>query len=36
MKTLYDYAWFVGFGVALVVYYALMKIAKPVAAEATA
>ncbi|MCU1231805.1 MAG: Cytosine/purine/uracil/thiamine/allantoin permease family protein [Acidobacteria bacterium] len=29
MKGLYDYAWFVGFGVALVVYYALMKIAKP-------
>jgi NCS1 family nucleobase:cation symporter-1 len=29
MKSLYDYAWFVGFGVALAVYYALMKLAGP-------
>jgi len=29
MHILYDYAWFVGFGVALVLYYALMKISKP-------
>jgi NCS1 family nucleobase:cation symporter-1 len=35
LKPLYDYAWFVGFGVALVVYYALMKIMKPAPAEAT-
>ena len=29
MKPLYDYAWFVGFGVAFAVYYALMKVAGP-------
>jgi NCS1 family nucleobase:cation symporter-1 len=29
MKPLYDYAWFVGFGVAFAVHYALMKISKP-------
>jgi NCS1 family nucleobase:cation symporter-1 len=29
MHVLYDYAWFVGFGVAFVVYIALMKLAKP-------
>jgi NCS1 family nucleobase:cation symporter-1 len=29
MHTLYDYAWFVGFGVAFGVYYALMKVAAP-------
>jgi NCS1 family nucleobase:cation symporter-1 len=28
-KTLYDYAWFVGFIVAFVLHYALMKISKP-------
>jgi NCS1 family nucleobase:cation symporter-1 len=28
-KPLYDYAWFVGFFVALVLHYALMKISKP-------
>jgi len=28
-KVLYDYAWFVGFGVALVLYYLLMKVSKP-------
>jgi len=29
MRGLYDYAWFVGFGVALALHYALMKISKP-------
>jgi NCS1 family nucleobase:cation symporter-1 len=29
MHWMYDYAWFVGFGVALAVHYALMKISKP-------
>jgi NCS1 family nucleobase:cation symporter-1 len=29
MKGLYDYAWFVGFGVAFALHYALMKISKP-------
>jgi NCS1 family nucleobase:cation symporter-1 len=29
LHVLYDYAWFVGFGVSLVVYYALMKMAAP-------
>jgi NCS1 family nucleobase:cation symporter-1 len=29
MHGLYDYAWFVGFGVAFAVHYALMKISKP-------
>ncbi|HJQ39438.1 MAG TPA: NCS1 family nucleobase:cation symporter-1 [Thermoanaerobaculia bacterium] len=28
-KALYDYAWFVGFGVAFAVHFALMKISKP-------
>ena len=28
-KTLYDYAWFVGFGIAFALYYVLMKISKP-------
>jgi NCS1 family nucleobase:cation symporter-1 len=29
VKPLYDYAWFVGFGAAFIVHYALMKIAAP-------
>jgi len=29
LRGLYDYAWFVGFGLALALYYALMKISKP-------
>ncbi|MGZ4779940.1 MAG: cytosine permease, partial [Thermoanaerobaculia bacterium] len=29
MKPLYDYAWFVGFGVAFIVHYLLMKIVAP-------
>jgi len=29
MKPLYDYGWFIGFGVAFFVYIALMKISKP-------
>jgi NCS1 family nucleobase:cation symporter-1 len=29
LKTLYDYGWFVGFGVAFIVYFVLMKVAKP-------
>ena len=29
LHILYDYAWFVGFGVAFVVYYALMRLSKP-------
>jgi NCS1 family nucleobase:cation symporter-1 len=37
LHTLYDYAWFVGFGVAFIVYYALMKVVAPrVAGEAVA
>jgi NCS1 family nucleobase:cation symporter-1 len=35
-KPLYDYAWFVGFFVALVLHYALMKISKPEVVAATA
>jgi cytosine/uracil/thiamine/allantoin permease len=30
--VLYDYAWFVGFGVAVLVHWALMKLAPPAAA----
>jgi cytosine/uracil/thiamine/allantoin permease len=26
MRALYDYSWFVGFAVAFVVYYAMMKV----------
>jgi len=29
MAVLYDYAWFVGFGVAFVLHYVLMKVSKP-------
>ncbi|HEX9163111.1 MAG TPA: cytosine permease, partial [Thermoanaerobaculia bacterium] len=29
MKPLYDYAWFVGFGVAFIVHFALMKVVVP-------
>jgi nucleobase:cation symporter-1, NCS1 family len=29
LHILYDYAWFVGFGVAFAVYYVLMKVSKP-------
>jgi NCS1 family nucleobase:cation symporter-1 len=29
LKPLYDYAWFVGFGVAFALHYMLMKISKP-------
>ena len=37
LRPLYDYAWFVGFGVAFAVHYGLMKLSPPresVAAEA--
>ena len=36
LRPLYDYAWFVGFGVAFAVHYALMKLAPPPVTEATA
>ena len=36
MKGLYDYAWFVGFGVAFAVHYALMKMSKPAGEAAPA
>jgi NCS1 family nucleobase:cation symporter-1 len=29
LHVLYDYAWFVGFGVAFIVHYALMKLTGP-------
>jgi NCS1 family nucleobase:cation symporter-1 len=32
LKPLYDYAWFVGFGVAAITHWALMKVAPPAAA----
>ena len=36
MKVLYDYAWFVGFGVAFVVYFALSKTTKTVIGDVAA
>jgi nucleobase:cation symporter-1, NCS1 family len=36
LRPLYDYAWFVGFGVAFAVHYGLMKLAPPPADEAAA
>jgi NCS1 family nucleobase:cation symporter-1 len=36
LRPLYDYAWFIGFGVAFAVHYGLMKLAPPPVTEATA
>ena len=36
LRPLYDYAWFVGFGVAFAVHYGLMKLSPPPAVEASA
>jgi len=36
LHPLYDYAWFVGFGVAFAVHYVLMKVSKPEIVATTA
>ena len=36
LRVLYDYAWFVGFGAAFAVHYALTRLSPPPLSEATA